>query len=130
MEKNRLCKAAIEDFVNGRLYGYGWGLCGRVHINPHFSLSKSSVGEFGWDGAGGCFSMVDRKNKTSLFFGMHILGCNYSYVVLQSVIRNLGGVSSNPDFTVTSLLLGVVRRISINTANKIILISVHVGNFL
>ena len=89
METNRLCKEALSDFVNGRLYGYGWGLCGRVHTNPDFSLSKSSVGEFGWDGAGGCFSMVDRKKGVSLFFGMHVLGCNYSYVVLQSVIRNL-----------------------------------------
>ncbi len=89
METNRLCPAALSDFVNGRLHGYGWGLCGRVHINPVFSLSKSSVGEFGWDGAGGCFAVVDRKKNVSMFYGMQVHGCSYSYIILQPLIRTL-----------------------------------------
>lgn len=89
MEINRLCPEALRDFVNGRLHGYGWGLCGRVHINPIFSLSKSSVGEFGWDGAGGCFAAVDRKNKVGIFFGMQVHNCSYSYIILQPLIRTL-----------------------------------------
>ena len=89
METNRLCPAALSDFVNGRLHGYGWGLCGRVHINPIFSLSKSSVGEFGWDGAGGCFAVVDRKKNVSMFYGMQVHGCSYSYIILQPLIRTL-----------------------------------------
>lgn len=89
METNRLCPAALSDFVNGRLHGYGWGLCGRVHINPVFSLSKSSVGEFGWDGAGGCFAVVDRPKNISMFYGMQVLGCSYSYIILQPLIRTL-----------------------------------------
>ena len=89
MEVNRLCPAALSDFVNGRLHGYGWGLCGRVHINPVFSLSKSSVGEFGWDGAGGCFAVVDRKKNVSMFYGMQVHGCSYSYIILQPLIRTL-----------------------------------------
>lgn len=89
MEKNRLCKDALSDFVNGRLHGYGWGLCGRVHINPVFSLSKSCVGEFGWDGAGGCFAAVDRKNRVGIFYGMQVHNCSYSYIILQPLIRNM-----------------------------------------
>ncbi|MBQ7226248.1 MAG: beta-lactamase family protein [Clostridia bacterium] len=89
MEINRLCPAALSDFVNGRLHGYGWGLCGRVHINPVFSLSKSSVGEFGWDGAGGCFAAVDRKQRVGIFFGMQVHNCSYSYIILQPLIRTL-----------------------------------------
>ena len=89
MEINRLCKEALRNFVNGRLHGYGWGLCGRVHINPVFSLSKSAVGEFGWDGAAGCFSVVDRKNKVAMFYGMQVHNCHYSYVILQPLIRTL-----------------------------------------
>ncbi|MBQ8146078.1 MAG: beta-lactamase family protein [Clostridia bacterium] len=89
MEINRLCKEALSDFVNGRLHGYGWGLCGRVHINPVYSLSKSSVGEFGWDGAAGCFSMVDRKSKVAIFYGMQVHNCTYSYIILQPLIRTL-----------------------------------------
>ncbi len=89
MEINRLCPMALSDFVNGRLHGYGWGLGGRVHINPIFSLSKSSVGEFGWDGMAGCFSMVDRANRVGLFYGMSVVNCSYSYIILQPLIRTL-----------------------------------------
>ena len=89
METNRLCKDALCDFVNGRLHGYGWGLCGRVHINPVFSLSKSSIGEFGWDGAGGCFAAVDRTKNVSIFFSMQVHNCSYSYIILQPLIRSL-----------------------------------------
>lgn len=89
METNRLCKDALSDFVNGRLHGYGWGLCGRVHINPVFSLSKSSIGEFGWDGAGGCFAVVDRLQNVSMFYGMQVHNCSYSYIILQPLIRAL-----------------------------------------
>lgn len=89
MEVNHLNPDALRDFVVGRLHGYGWGLCGRVHINPDFSLSKSSVGEFGWDGAGGCFAMVDRATETAIFYGMQVMGCSYSYIILQPLIRSL-----------------------------------------
>ena len=89
MEVNHLSPVALRDFVSGRLHGYGWGLCGRVHINPDFSLSKSSVGEFGWDGAGGCFAMVDRATETAIFYGMQVLGCSYSYIILQPLIRSM-----------------------------------------
>lgn len=89
MEVNRLCPAAWKDFVAGRLYGYGWGLCGRVHVNPVRSLSRSSVGEFGWDGAQAAFSMVDRKTRTALYFGTQVANCNYAYNVLHPTLRNL-----------------------------------------
>lgn len=89
MEVNRLCPAALRDFVTTRLYGYGWGLCGRVHMNPVYSLSLSPVGEFGWDGAAGAFAMIDRKNRLALYFAMHVRGCSYAYHVLHPLIRNL-----------------------------------------
>lgn len=89
MEVNRLCPAAWKDFVVGRLYGYGWGLCGRVHVDPVRSLSRSSVGEFGWDGAQAAFSMVDRKTRTAIFFGTQIANCNYAHNVLHPYLRNL-----------------------------------------
>lgn len=87
MEQNQLNDTALGDFVAGRLHGYGWGLCGRVHINPAYSLSPSSVGEFGWDGAGGCFVMIDRKQRLAVFYGMQVRGCSYSYIILQPLIR-------------------------------------------
>ncbi len=89
MEVNRLSETAWTDFVGGRLYGYGWGLCGRVHVDPIRSLSRSSVGEFGWDGAHAAFCMVDRAKKTALYFAAQVSGCAYAYTVLHPILRNL-----------------------------------------
>ncbi|MBQ7847870.1 MAG: beta-lactamase family protein, partial [Clostridia bacterium] len=67
MEENLLEEAPLADFRKSpRKYGYGWGLCGRVHMDPMISLSKSPAGEFGWDGAAGAFVLMDTKNKLSL----------------------------------------------------------------
>ena len=87
--KNRLHDTALNTFVNGRLFGYGWGLCGRVHRDPIVSLSKAPVGEFGWDGAAGAFSMVDAKNHIALYFGTNIFNFTYGYYYLHPTLRNL-----------------------------------------
>lgn len=87
--KNRLHDNALNNFVNGRLFGYGWGLCGRVHRDPTVSFSKSPVGEFGWDGAAGAFSMVDAKNHVALYFGTNIFNFVYGYYYLHPTLRNL-----------------------------------------
>lgn len=89
MEVNRLCPAAWKDFVERRLFGYGWGLCGRVHVNPVRSLSLSSVGEFGWDGAQAAFTMVDRKTRTAFYFGTQVADCNIAPYLLHPALRNL-----------------------------------------
>ncbi len=89
MEVNRLCPAALKDFNAGRLYGYGWGLGCRVHMNPTVSLSLSGVGEFGWDGAAGASSIIDRANRVAIYFSMQVRGNSYAYNVLHPLIRNL-----------------------------------------
>lgn len=89
MEVNRLSPAAWKDFVVGRLYGYGWGLCGRVHVDPVRSLSRSSVGEFGWDGAQAAFAVIDRKTQTAFYFGTQIANCGYAPRILHPTLRNL-----------------------------------------
>lgn len=70
---NQLSGAAAEDFDQMRR-GYGYGLGVRVHINPQRSETLSPVGEFGWDGAAGAFSMVDTKSKISLTYFQSVLG--------------------------------------------------------
>ena len=89
MTQNRLCDDALNDFVKTRLFGYGWGLCGRVHTNPTMSLSLAPVGEFGWDGATGPFAMVDTTNRVAMYFGVHIHDAQYLYHVIHPVIRNM-----------------------------------------
>lgn len=89
MTKNYLSDVQRTDLVNGRLFGYGWGLCGRVHMDPVVSGSLSPVGEFGWDGAAAAFSMIDPKEKVALYFGIHCHNCGYAYNYLHPTLRNL-----------------------------------------
>ncbi len=86
---NRLCDDALDDFVHGRFYGYGWGLCGRVHTNPVVSFSRSPVGEFGWDGAASAFAMIDPVNEVAMFFGTNVRLAVYAPNLLHPTLRNL-----------------------------------------
>ena len=89
MQHNELSGATARDFLGSRLFGYGWGLCGRVHVNPVQSLSRSSVGEFGWDGAAASFALADPEKEVALFFATHVHHCNYAYHLLHPVIRDM-----------------------------------------
>lgn len=85
---NRLSDACREGTFAGRLYGYGWGLCGRVHMDPLVSLSPSSVGEFGWDGAAAAYALADPDEELAIYFGTHVMNCLYAYNWLHPHIRN------------------------------------------
>ncbi len=89
LQKSYMCDAAINDFHAMRYFGYSWGLCCRTHINPKVSMSKSSVGEFGWDGAACTFSMVDPNKHIALYFATNVKGCTYGYNVIHPLLRNL-----------------------------------------
>jgi CubicO group peptidase (beta-lactamase class C family) len=67
MRQNRLSGVGLEDFGKERP-GYGYGLGVRTHINAEVSGQKSPLGEFGWSGAGGAFSMIDTENRLSLTY--------------------------------------------------------------
>ncbi len=88
MEVNHL-DPARTGFPERRMYGYGFGLCGRVHIDPAYSLSPSSIGEFGWDGAAAAFAMVDRPKRIGMYFATHIFNCEPLYIVLHAEMRRL-----------------------------------------
>lgn len=89
MGENRLSGDCLNNFVSTRLYGYGWGLCGRAHFDPVRSASLSPVGEFGWDGAAAAFVMIDPTNRIALYFGTHVFGCQYAYHMIHPTIRNM-----------------------------------------
>lgn len=73
MSSNHLQGKLLEDFHELRK-GYGYGLGVRTHMEPEISGSKSPVGEFGWDGAAGAFSMVDTVKKISITYFQHFHG--------------------------------------------------------
>ena len=84
MGTNHLSGQPLEDFQQLRPgYGYGFGV--RTHMNPEISGSESPVGEFGWDGAAGAFSMVDTKNNISLTYFQHVHAWKLS---MQNEMRN------------------------------------------
>ena len=53
--------------------GYGYGLGVRTLIDKSEG-QRSSIGEFGWDGAAGAYVMIDPKYDLSIFFAMHVRG--------------------------------------------------------
>ncbi len=84
MSTNHMDGQRLKDFSAMRP-GYGYGLGVRVHIDKSKSDSLSPIGEFGWDGAAGAFSMVDTENKISLTYFQQIHKWD---VRLQMGLRN------------------------------------------
>ena len=67
--------------------GYGYGLGVRTLIDG--TKSRSPVGEFGWDGAAGAFSLIDPVNHVSIFYAHEILGMMEAYSEIHPTIRDL-----------------------------------------
>ena len=86
MKKPRLDEQQLKDF--GRFgIGYSYGLGVRTLANP--AVSKSPIGEFGWDGAAGAFCMVDTDNHLSLYYGQEVLMMPQIYFKAHPMIRDL-----------------------------------------
>lgn len=84
MGTNHLAGKAAVDFDKMR-NGYGYGLGVRVHMDPEASGAASPLGEFGWDGAAGAFSLVDTKNKISVAYFQEMFGWD---IKMQKIITN------------------------------------------
>ncbi len=70
-----------------RLRGYEYGLGVRTLVDKACSGSNSSLGEFGWDGAAGCYTIMDPDSELSFFYLEHIMEGFSEYV--QPRIRNI-----------------------------------------
>ena len=77
----------LKDFALTGKKGYGYGLGVRTLLDA--SLSKSPVGEFGWDGAAGAFVLIDTQNRLSIFMAEHVLGFLNNYWVIHPTVRDL-----------------------------------------
>ncbi len=87
MRRNWLNEQELRDFLLPGKPGYGYGLGVRTLIDG--SRSKSPVGEFGWDGAAGCFVLIDPKNRIGLFYAQEVLGMMSSFGEIHPAIRDL-----------------------------------------
>ncbi len=84
MSTNQLTGKALEDFGKMRS-GYSYGLGVRVHTDRDASGSLSPLGEFGWDGAAGAFSLVDPKNHISMVYFQEVQGWK---IGIQTELKN------------------------------------------
>ena len=67
-------------------YSYALGVRTRVDLNKG---GLGSIGEFGWDGAAGAWTMIDPHRHLSAFYAMHVRNFVYSYDVIHPTLRNL-----------------------------------------
>lgn len=56
------------DYLQNAGYRYGLGV--RTMAQPH--LGNSPLGEFGWDGACGCYILCDPKNRLSMYVARYV----------------------------------------------------------
>ncbi len=86
MAMNRLCPAAIKDFTNAYLSGYGYGLGLRTRMDP-VAGSNSSIGEFGWTGGWGSWVLMDPAEKLSIIYFQESMPNREQY--MHPRIRNI-----------------------------------------
>jgi len=89
MREDTLNDKQYEDlFTSGEAReGYSYGLGVRTMYDKAASGSASPVGEFGWGGAWGTFTLMDPENKLCLVFGEQ--GVDTQSVYIQRRLRNL-----------------------------------------
>lgn len=74
MQKEQLSSIAKDpSFGCSSGPGYGYGLGVRTLVD-NSQGQKSPLGEFGWDGAAGCYALCDPKNGLSIAFTTQVLG--------------------------------------------------------
>jgi CubicO group peptidase (beta-lactamase class C family) len=77
MRQNRLSGAALNDFAEFGGWskaGYGYGLGVRTLIDRERNNSLSENGEFGWDGACGCYVVIDPAAEVAMFYAQQEAG--------------------------------------------------------
>ena len=77
MRTNMLSPALMADIegkpctgYGGNGYGYGLGV--RTLVDPARAGAPSPIGEFGWDGAGGVFVLLDPVNRISMVYAQQM----------------------------------------------------------
>ncbi len=87
LRRDRQKGACRADFDLCGKVGYSYGLGVRTLVDA--STSRSPVGEFGWDGAAGAWTMIDPEHHLSAFYVQHVLSCGRAYSEFHPAIRDL-----------------------------------------
>lgn len=87
MRCDQLGNGKIPGFDWPHLCGYSWGLGVRTMVDLGAGGSNSSLGEFGWDGAGGAYLLVDPERQLAMFYAHQMTNCQGPYV--KPRLRNI-----------------------------------------
>jgi CubicO group peptidase (beta-lactamase class C family) len=94
MRKNQLTDTGLQDFAEfggSSKTGYGYGLGVRTLMNREKNNALSQNGEFGWDGARGCYVCIDPDAELALFYAQQEGGSEWWYY--HGTIRNMAYAS-------------------------------------
>lgn len=70
MRSNQLSREMLLDFSWPHLVGYGLGV--RTMVDPRKGKARSTIGEFGWNGAAGSYILIDPANQLSIFLATNL----------------------------------------------------------
>ena len=87
MAENQLTPVMLSEYQMPWRMEYGYGLGVRTLIHPE--ASPTPQGEFGWDSAGGAYTLVDPVNHISILYAQEILNMIRSYSEIHPTLRNL-----------------------------------------
>ena len=87
MAENQLTQTMLSEYQMPWRMEYGYGLGVRTLIRPEDSPTPQ--GEFGWDSAGGAYTLVDPVNHISILYAQEILNMIRSYSEIHPALRNL-----------------------------------------
>lgn len=88
MRTNAMSEQQMRDVNWPQLAGYGYGLGVRTMVSPSRGGSIGPVGEFGWAGAAGTWTMIDPDSHLAVFYAEHMLESQEEYITprLRNVI--------------------------------------------
>jgi len=87
MRRDRQTGDCRADFDTLGKVGYSYGLGVRTLVDN--SRSRSPIGEFGWDGAAGAWTMVDVDRHIAAFYIQHVHNCGRAFEEFHPAIRDL-----------------------------------------
>ncbi len=85
---NQLITRSRKSFDEWNRTGYSYGLGVRTRVDLSIG-GPGSLGEFGWDGAAGAWTMIDPSLCLSAFYAMHVKNYGYCYDVIHPTVRGL-----------------------------------------
>lgn len=77
-----------NDFSCAAGAGYGYGLGVRTLVDRRDG-QRSSLGEFGWDGAAGAYVLMDPTPQVAIVYTQHVLGWPARFGCMHAPIRDL-----------------------------------------